>query len=304
MITRIFRALTELPATLCWTEQPRIIMTLLVKNEEPLLELNLRFHKAMGVAGFIITDNNSTDGTRDIIRRYQKLGWVLEFIEEPGEDYRQQAWVDRMIETARRHFAPDWIINADADEFWYAPCGSLAQEVASVRSNVLQCEVVGMRPLEGIPLTEWNETVDAAPPALREQLSPYSIFSHRTYKVMHRTAGYLRISMGNHKVRMLPRCQRRCDIAVFHFNIRSKAEFLQKMINGGEQLARNPRKHGGRHWRYFYALHLEGRLEAEYDRVIGTHCLDALKACGAVRTDNRLKDFWKHYRDAQEATYE
>lgn len=297
MISRIFRALAELPATLRLTAKPRVIMTLLVKNEEQLLELNLRFHKAMGVEGFIITDNNSTDGTREIIRRYQERGWVLAVIDEPGEDYRQQVWVDRMVEMARRDFSADWIINADADEFWYAPSGSLQQEVTGVRANVLQCEVVGMRPLEGVPLTEWNETVHEAPKEAGFDLSPYSIFSHQTYKVMHRAAGYLRISMGNHKVKMLPRWKRRSEIAVFHFNLREKEAFLKKMINGGEQLARNPRKRGGRHWRYFYALHLEGRLEAEYDRVIGTHCLEKLKACGAVRTDNRFKDFWKNLKE-------
>lgn len=268
-------------------------MTLLVKNEEQLLELNLRFHKAMGVAGFIITDNNSTDGTRDIIRRYQERGWVLAVIDEPGEDYRQQQWVDRMVMMAKNVFAADWIINADADEFWWAPSGSLVTEVSDERANVLECDVVGMRPLEGIPLTEWNETTHEVPQRGEMDLSPYCIFGSHPHKVMHRAAGYLRISMGNHKVKMLPKLQRRSNIEIFHFNLRSKEEFLKKMINGGEQLARNPRKHGGRHWRYFYALHLEGRLEAEYDRVIGTHCMDALRACGGVRTDNRLKDFWK-----------
>lgn len=49
-------------------------MTLLVKNEEGMLEENLQFHKAMGVDGFIITDNNSTDSTPDIIRKYKQKG--------------------------------------------------------------------------------------------------------------------------------------------------------------------------------------------------------------------------------------
>ena len=60
----------------------QLIMTLLVKNEESMLEENLLFHKAMGVDSFIITDNNSTDSTPEIIRKYKQKGWIKEVIEE------------------------------------------------------------------------------------------------------------------------------------------------------------------------------------------------------------------------------
>ena len=69
-------------------------MTLLVKNEEELLEQNLIFHKQMGVDGFIVTDNNSTDHTPDILRKYKELGWIKEIIQEPATDYRQKnGWI-------------------------------------------------------------------------------------------------------------------------------------------------------------------------------------------------------------------
>ena len=54
-------------------------MTLLVKTKKGMLEENLQFHKAMGVDGFIITDNNSTDSTPDIIRKYKQKGWIKEW---------------------------------------------------------------------------------------------------------------------------------------------------------------------------------------------------------------------------------
>ena len=65
-------------------------MTLLVKNEESMLEENLLFHKAMGVDSFIITDNNSTDSTPEIIRKYKQKGWIKEVIEEKATDYEQK----------------------------------------------------------------------------------------------------------------------------------------------------------------------------------------------------------------------
>lgn len=81
-------------------------MTLLVKNEEELLEQNLIFHKQMGVDGFIVTDNNSTDHTPDILRKYKELGWIKEIIQEPATDYRQKKWVDRMVWCAKTVFMP------------------------------------------------------------------------------------------------------------------------------------------------------------------------------------------------------
>lgn len=69
---------------------PKLIMTLLVKNEEEMLEKNLQFHKSMGVDGFIITDNNSTDRTPTIIQAYKEKGWILEVIQETATDYEQK----------------------------------------------------------------------------------------------------------------------------------------------------------------------------------------------------------------------
>ena len=45
----------------------RIIMTLLVRNEEDILADNVHFHHNMGVDAFIITNNGSTDSTTEII---------------------------------------------------------------------------------------------------------------------------------------------------------------------------------------------------------------------------------------------
>lgn len=288
MFLAFLRALGELPRTLRTTPQPRLIMTLLVKNEAQLLEHNLRFHRMMGVDGFIITNNNSTDGTADIIARYQKKGWVLEAINEPGEDYQQKRWVHRMVLLAKEKYGADWVINADGDEFWYAPTGSLKDEISATRANVLRCEVVGMRPQEHLPFDQWQETAHECPIRQALDLSPYGIFGPHPHKVMHRTASYVQIAMGNHKVKMMPQLQRQSTICIYHYNHLGREAFVRKVVNGGEQLERNPSRHGGRHWRYFLDLYRQGRLEAEYDRIVGTHCETELRACGAIRRDDTM----------------
>lgn len=271
---------------------PRLIMTLLVKNEEDMLEENLIFHKAMGVDGFIITDNNSSDRTPEIIRKYKEKGWIVEAIEEKATDYQQKKWVDRMIWKAKLVHKADWIINADADEIWYAPSGDLKTELVSSRANVLTCEMKCVYPEEGKPFWQWGQTVEVVNDLERYNLSRYSLFARQNKKVIHRTAGYIQISMGNHKVTMFPKKVAKSNIRIYHYNIRGKKPFLEKMINGGKQLEQNPKKHGGRHWRYFYQLYKEGLLEAEYDKVIGATSFDQLKQDGFIRTDTTIPEWF------------
>lgn len=271
---------------------PRLIMTLLVKNEEDMLEENLIFHKAMGVDGFIITDNNSSDRTPEIIRKYKEKGWIVEAIEEKATDYQQKKWVDRMIWKAKSVYKADWVINADADEIWYAPSGDLKTELVSSRANVLTCEMKCVYPEEGKPFWQWGQTVEVVNDLERYNLSRYSLFARQNKKVIHRTAGYIQISMGNHKVTMFPKKVAKSNIRIYHYNIRGKKPFLEKMINGGKQLEQNPKKHGGRHWRYYYQLYKEGLLEAEYDKVIGTASFDQLKLDGFIRTDTTIPEWF------------
>lgn len=293
LLNKIIRALFALPHTLRPTRKPKLIMTLLVKNEAEMLAQNLEFHHAMGVDEFIITDNNSTDDTPKIIDHYKQRGWVVEVINETATNYNQKRWVDRMVMVAKERHKADWVINADADEFWYCAEGDFKIELAKTHANVLQCDICNVLPEADKPWTEWTKTVRCVPNLAAFDLSPYSIFNRQTHKVMHRTDGYLQISMGNHKVKMLPQRTEHGAIMIYHYNIRSKEQFLQKMINGGKQLEQRKSKHGGRHWRYFYDLYKANQLEAEYDRVVGTQVLPQLEQEGFVVNDNPVPEVLK-----------
>lgn len=296
LLKKIGLAITELIQTFQHTPSPRLIITLLVKNEEDMLEENLLFHRAMGVDGFIITDNNSTDSTPEIIRKYQEKGWVIEAIEERADNYEQKKWVDRMIWHAKTKHGADWVINADADELWYAPTGNLKDELSATHANVLGCEVRSVYPEEGTPFWLWDKTVKPIDAPEAYGLSRYSLFERQNKKVIHRTAGYLQISMGNHKVTMFPKHADDSHIRVYHYNIRSKQQFVEKMKNGGSQLERHKGRHGGRHWRYFYQLYKEGRLETEYERVTGTAHFEQLYKDGFIVTDNTIPTLFKQLK--------
>lgn len=291
-VNKIGRAIGQSYKAFCKTSSPRLIMTLLVKNEELMLEKNLQFHKAMGVDGFIITDNNSTDATPTIIEKYRQLGWVKEVINETATNYEQKQWVDRMIWLAKTKLKADWIINADADEFWYAPSGSLKTEMKTTAANVLNCEMRSVYPEDDRPFWQWDRTVRYVEDYERYGLSLYSLFERQNKKVMHRADGYLQISMGNHKVTMFPKRPAASAVRIYHYNIRGRKQFLEKMINGGKQLEQHKGRHGGRHWRYFYRLYKEGKLEEEYDKVIGTAAYDALCKDGFVLKDTTMPDWF------------
>lgn len=293
LLKKVGFALAESFKAFRLTPSLRLIMTLLVKNEEDVLEDNLLFHKAMGVDGFIITDNNSTDRTSEIIRKYKEKGWVKEVIEETATNYEQKEWVDRMIWKAKTVYKADWVINADADELWYSPSGNLKTELSATHVNVLNCEMRSVYPEEGKPFWQWDKMVKAVSEPELYDLSLYSLFERQNKKVIHRATCYLQISMGNHKVTMFPKRSEFGKIRVYHYNIRGKQHFMEKMINGGKQLEQHSSKHGGRHWRYFYQLYKEGKLEMEYERVIGSPTFDKLCKDGFIYVDTTIPEFFK-----------
>lgn len=94
---------------------------------------------------------------------------------------------------------------------------------------------------------------------------------------------------------MFPKKTAKSNIHIYHYNIRGRQPFLEKMINGGKQLEQNPRKHGGRHWRYFYQMYKDGLLDAEYDKVIGVASYDRLKQDGYIRTDSTIPDWFRQF---------
>ena len=106
-------------------EGPRLVMAIKVRNEAELIEANLRHHLAHGVDFFVVTDNGSDDGTREILQRWQDED-LMEVIDEPHEDFwsRAHGWVTRMARVATERHGADWVLHADADEFWVAPAGS------------------------------------------------------------------------------------------------------------------------------------------------------------------------------------
>jgi Glycosyl transferase family 2 len=124
-------------------------MAFKIRDEGDVLEHNLRFHHALGVDHFIVTDNGSTDETVDILARYSEAG-LMTVIEAPNTDYREQGaqWMTDMARLAATELGADWVVHTDADEFWWPIEGSLSETLAAVHDEygvvmAPRCEFIG-----------------------------------------------------------------------------------------------------------------------------------------------------------------
>ena len=111
----------------------KLVMTLLARNEADIVDAQLAFHLNAGVDFVVATDNGSDDGTLEILERYERSGH-LHLLREAGDDMRQGEWVSRMARLAATELEADWVINSDADEFWW-PRGGTLKDVLDDRAG-------------------------------------------------------------------------------------------------------------------------------------------------------------------------
>lgn len=270
----------------------RLIMTLLVRDEEDIVAANLDFHLDQGVDFVVVTDNGSQDRTPSIVGTYVERG-VARLIHESADDYDQARWVTRMARIAAREHAADWVINNDADEFWF-PCEHRTLKAAletvpdEVPALVAHRRNFVPRPPDGRPFYERMTVREThATNALGDPLPP---------KMCHRASPDVAIGQGNHTIEGISRQAALDDgrVDILHFPLRSYRQFENKIVKGGRAYERNTELSPtvGRTWRHLYGLWLQGQLPAHYD----TQTFDEASirrglADGVVAHDTRLRDY-------------
>src|SRR6476620_2790832 len=91
----------------------------MVRDEADIIAAFVEHHLAQGADLIIATDNGSVDGTTEVLQKYADLG-VLELHHDPVSRKQQHAVVTGMARRAATEYHADWVINADADEFFVA----------------------------------------------------------------------------------------------------------------------------------------------------------------------------------------
>jgi len=276
----------------------RVVATLLARDEADVVHAQIAFHLAAGVDFVVATDNGSEDDTTEILEDYQRAG-VLHLIREPANDRRHGEWFTRMARLAATEFGADWIVNTDADEFWWPRGGSLKDVLFSVpgRYGIVGALVRHFppRPDDGAFFAE-RMTVRLSPRAAVNDPSS----SFRPYlKMIHRPDPGATVEPGNHGLdgTSLRRLRAWYPVEVLHFPLRSRDQAERKSVKWIAN-TRPPtgaaRVHEGKPNAYHergYAAHLEGRF-AEY---YASQCVDddafarGLEE-GALAVDTRLRD--------------
>jgi hypothetical protein len=213
------------------------VMTITVRNEADIIEENFRYHLGAGVDFIIATDHRSEDGTTEILERYERDG-LLHLTRESGEAFLQTEWVTRMARLAATRFGADWVINADADEFWWPHSGTLSEVFAAVPPGYGAVRGT-WRHFVLRPDTDeafYERMIVRRAPA-RDPTNPYCANA----KVAHRASAGATVGRGNHDVEGAGLALLRdwVPFEVLHFPIRSHGHLLDKyaLTRAGHRLA-------------------------------------------------------------------
>jgi hypothetical protein len=271
----------------------KLIMTLLVRDEEDIVAANIDFHLAHGVDFIIAMDNLSVDRTPQLLRKYEERG-LLHYILQTEDDFAQHRWVTDMARLAFSQFGADWVIHTDADEFWYPEQSDLKQILSAIPPSY---DAAAVERSNFVPRPFQNHEFFADAMTVRDRKSVNALGQSLPGKLCHRAFSDIEIEQGNHAVRRRGReiATASPPIIIFHFPVRSYRQFANKIALGGAAYARNstlPSDVGGT-WRYLYDIWQKGQLEAYYrDMILDDQEIENELINGRLIRDARLKHFF------------
>jgi Glycosyl transferase family 2 len=270
----------------------KLVLTVLARDEADVIDAQVAFHLNAGVDFVIATDNGSRDGTTEILESYEREG-VLRLIREPTEGLRQSEWVSRMARLAATELSADWVINTDADEFWWPRGSSLKDVLAAVpdRYGVVHAfwRSFVPRPDDGAFFAD-RMTVRLSQHA---PINDPTSFYRPVTKVAHRADPEVVVGRGNHGIvgsRLVP-LETWHPIEVLHFPLRSRAQWARKIELQGDAFTKHIERAGtGYHLTAYDALQ-GGRIEQQHGAlVVDDDAVARGLADGALAVDTRLRD--------------
>jgi len=275
----------------------KLVMTLFVRNEEDILETNLRYHLERGVDLVIATNNLSEDGTPEILAEHARAGH-LHHLRHTEDDYAQPEAMTRMARTAAEELGADWVIHNDADEFWWPHEGGLKEAfsavptrygaVAAYRTNFVP------RPEDGRTFPHRLDVVEL--PDIerlrdRDARREYGMRHFLVPKLAHRAVPEVEVLDASHGVAGpgLETAPGWRPVEILHYPLRSYRQFEAKVRNGGRALERHPDPDFNAHLRRLYRLYQEGGLADHYAaQVRDDRAVESGIAGGRLLRDRRL----------------
>lgn len=212
----------------------------IAKNEGPYFKEWIEWHRQMGVEKFYIYDNESTDGTREILAPYIESG-LVDYTDFPG--YRRQlAAYDDCFDKHR--LETRWIAFIDLDEFIVPIKDKSIADFLHRFENFPAVEINWLIYGSGGAKTKTPGTMmerfkcHSRPEHplnrhVKSIVNPRRVFSMIGCHEVARLSGYAADSHGNPiKKHFREREPQQDVIRINHYAVRSYEEFLEKQLRG------------------------------------------------------------------------
>lgn len=263
---------------------------ILVKDEADMIGQNLRHHYQLGFRRFFILDNNSTDGTTDIIMQFRQdhpdagVFCALDYQVAYYQASKMKALEQFMLLYLEHDEIPvEWVFFVDADEL-ITCCTRNADQSAETFNAMLEDPAVSML------VFHWAQAALVSPegypvpfgPTLNDTpIAVWPTMKVRVTKVAYRLRQGLSPVTGNHFVEQFNqpasaiRIMIESGFCILHFPMRSKEQIQKKIVNGFNALqASNQPDYVGEHWRTYYSWYKQGG-----DNVLMGLLRDHIRSC-------------------------
>lgn len=264
-------------------------MTLRTRDHEDVVGAQLAYHLSAGVDFVIATDHLSRDGTRELLETFERAG-LLTLIRKDEERYEPGVWVNDMARLAHERHGADWVIHADADEFWWPRGGDLKDVLGAVPARYGALFGIwrhfAPRPEDG---THFAERMTVRLTAHGPWVSPEHPF-HPNVNVAHRGTPHVSIRPGNHDVAIAaPVLRGWFPIEILHFPLRSLEQAEAKFAAWGRAVAAPGDV--GPHVAAAHEALRAGGFRERYERyVVRDAGVPPGLAAGTMALDTRLRD--------------
>ena len=268
----------------------RLIMTLLVRDEEDILEKNIRFHLSQGVDFIVAIDNGSIDETPKILQKYQDKG-LLKYSIERAHTQELDKWVSQMAWEAVEKYGATHLFHNDADEFWYTKGNSL-KDCLPEKNKIFLVRRYNFLPNSGSKINTFQNFQylglgkDDLSQMSYDEAIYKSVFNALAPKVLT-TSRFTKVKMGNHDILTKSKVSKIYseNIFIFHFPIRSYSQFEYKVVKSATAYQNGPHAYddNGWHIKSWYKLYKNGQLESYYEKLFSSENMNNLISKGIIK---------------------